>query len=105
MDNDNAHIISLRNIQQVKRTIIAKEISDHAFLSCTPTSALRRDQLSLNYSLNTGATNTSSVSTRRMRSYRWVLFTTCTMFLASWIPYFICDLISDSLFLFGENEI
>ena len=42
MDNDNAHIISLRNIQQVKRTIIAKEISDHAFLSCTPTSALRR---------------------------------------------------------------
>ena len=61
--------IFFRNIQQVKRTILAKEISDHAFLSCTPTSALRRDQLSI-HTFNTGATNTSSVSTQRMRSYR-----------------------------------
>ena len=62
----------LRNIQQVKRTILAKEISDHAFLSCTPTSALRRDQLSLN-TLNTGVTNTSSISSQRMRSYRYIV--------------------------------
>ena len=62
-------IFLVRNIQQVKRSILAKEISDHAFLSCTPESALRRDQLSIP-TCHTGATNTSSVSTQRMRSYR-----------------------------------
>ena len=108
-----------RNIQQVKRTILAKEISDHAFLSCTPTSALRRDQLSI-HTFNTGATNTSSVSTQRMRSYRclwllifstthvvdvrWVLFSTCTLFLVTWLPWLTCSLFTDSQFLHGELQ-
>ena len=52
-----------RNIQQVKRSIAAKEISDHAFLSCTPTSALRNHENSINNSF-------TSVTTHRMRNYR-----------------------------------
>ena len=78
-----------RNIQQVKRTILAKEISDHAFLSCTPTSLVRRDQLSP-HTFNTGVTNTST-STQRMRSYRYTEILQCSTLL-SLCPS-VCDIV------------
>ena len=46
---------------QVKRSIQAKEVSDHAFLSCTPTSALRTGRVCL---------DTPALTSHRVKSHR-----------------------------------
>ena len=86
-DNDNLYC---RSIEQVKRSIAAKEISDNAFLSCTPTSALR-----------TGSVSPSNLpmKTGRMRGYSSTLFLTTIIFLFSWLPFII------TTFLFKPSDL
>ena len=36
---------------------------------------------------------------------RCVLFSTCTLFLITWLPYFTCSLVTASPFLHGELQI
>ena len=36
---------------------------------------------------------------------RWVLFTTVTVFLVSWLPYFLCGIITDNRVVYGKQTI
>ena len=36
---------------------------------------------------------------------RWVLFTTVTVFLVSWLPYFLCGIITDNRVVYGEHSL
>ena len=36
---------------------------------------------------------------------RWVLFSTCTLLLVTWLPWLTCSLLTDSQFLHGELQI
>ena len=62
----------------MKRSIAAKEISDNAFLSCTPTSAMMMGRIS---------PSKLPMKSSRMRSYRSTLLLTTIIFLLSWTPY------------------
>ena len=36
---------------------------------------------------------------------RWVLFTTVTVFLVSWLPYFLCGIITDNRVVYSKQTI
>ena len=78
----------------MKRSIAAKEISDNAFLSCTPTSAMRIGKIS---------PSNLPMKTNRMRGYRSTLLFTSLIFLLCWLPYLVISVLTSSYhFLHGS---
>ena len=67
----------------MRRCIAAKEVSDNAFLSCTPTSALLTGRVS---------PTSLPVKTNRMRSYRAALIISTSTFILSWLSFHTASL-------------